>query len=52
MEYELTPEAIELGRGVTLPAAFELGQKSVSLVGATGLEAEVTSEPIDRRATA
>jgi hypothetical protein len=28
MEYELTPEAIELGLGVALPAVFELGQKT------------------------
>jgi hypothetical protein len=27
MEYELTPEAIELGLGVTLPAVHDLGQK-------------------------
>jgi hypothetical protein len=27
MEYELTPDAIELGLGAALPAVFELGQK-------------------------
>jgi len=27
MEYELTPEAIELGLGVALPAVLDLGQK-------------------------
>lgn len=27
MEYELTPEAIELGLGVALPAVHDLGQK-------------------------
>ena len=27
MEYELTPEAIELGLAVTLPAVHDLGQK-------------------------
>jgi hypothetical protein len=30
MEYELTPEAIELGLGVALPAVLDLGQKRQS----------------------
>ena len=34
-EYELTPEAIELGLGDALPALFEIGQER--LVGAMGL---------------
>jgi len=27
MEYELTPEAIELGLGAALPAVFEIGKE-------------------------
>jgi hypothetical protein len=37
LEYELTEDAIELGLDAALPAAFELGTRLVSLVGARGI---------------
>ena len=43
MEYELTPDAIELGLNAALPAVFELGVRSVSLVGARGFEPPTSS---------
>ncbi len=36
MEYELTPDAVELGLNAALPAVLEIGKK-VSLVGARGV---------------
>ncbi len=42
MEYELTPDAIELGLGDALPTVFEVGKKNVSLVGARGLAASLS----------
>ena len=40
MEYELTPEAIELGLGAALPAVFEIGKEQVFWSGR-----EETSHP-------
>ena len=43
IEYELTPDAIELGLDAALPAIFELEGKIVGLVGARGFEPPTSS---------
>ena len=45
LEYELTPDAIELGLGAALPAVFEIGQKRGFGRGERSSPAEPTSSP-------